>query len=476
MVSFTSLKQRHKLLFLCGLFICQTVFCKGQQKLVNFAGVESSEPSKILVPENLGQLQDIILRAKDEGLTPLVPLGALHSWSRVFKQDYGSAIDMSLLVEDPKFNEDNTVTASANMSIGALHKFLKSKERALPYSPMAMTATLVGLTATGSHGSHYQEGHFFELLTEFKLVDGLGQLVKIDHQGLWIYSNYLDAYELCQKGEDVLRIARKHLGCLGVVYEMTIRTVPAFDLQMDQTIEKEEEVFEDELKRFKQHFDRNYSADIMWFPRLSKMIMRAFNPSHKKHVPFNKKDRRKKKFRSKSAKFSFRLVTAIPMLASFSSRMALNTFKPMVRVGESQKIGNYLPSEPVENSRLQDMEYALPYQYADQVIKIIQENSKDYSNPLPIYIRRCGDLLYVEFLWLDGFKKGEITARKLESDFVKHFGAMAMPHDGKKYFINPWKRKGLAYKQAFARLRKHLDPSDLFLTDYKQDYFNGLVP
>lgn len=447
-----------------------------RQVLRNFAGIETTQPKSILKPESLADLQKIIVSAKEDKLAPLVPLGALHSWSQVFKQDYGSAIDMGLLVIDPRLNDDGSVTASANMSIGDLHEFLAKNDRALPYSPMAMTATLVGLTATGSHGSHFEQGHFFELVKEFKLLDGHGRYVTINEEGLWVYSHHLQAYELCQADPNLLVIARKHLGCLGIIYEISLKTVPAFDLQMVQTIEEESAVLENDLSRFKQHFEHSYSADIMWFPRLHKMVMRSFNPSEKKHIPFSKKDKRKKKIRSKSSKYAFRLVTAMPKLASISSRMALKTFKPMTRIGESYKVGNYLPSEPQKNSKLQDMEYGLPYNKLEESITIIQENSENYRNPLPIYLRRCGDLLYVEFLWLDGFKKGEDTARQLESDFVANFGGLAMPHDGKKYFINPWKRKSISYENSFQRLRGYLDPFDLFLTSYKQDYFAGHGP
>ena len=444
---------------------------KKTYKLKNFAGIDYSLPDEVHRPESLDALRNLIVNSRQEGMTPIVPLGALHSWSPVFKQKNGAAIDMSQLVIEPKLNDDGSVIASANMSIGALHDFLSTQGRALPYSPMAMTATLVGLTATGSHGSHFKEGHFYQLVKEFKLIDGLGRFVKIDQHGLWVYSDFLGAYELCQRGKELLQLTRKHLGCLGVIYELSLKTVPALDMEMNQTIEGEASVLADNLARFKEHFDSNYSADIMWFPRLEKMIMRSFNPSKEERIPFSKKDKRRKKVQSRSAKFAFRLITLMPHLAGFSSKLALNTFKPMKRVGASYKVGNYLPSEPGENSRLQDMEYALPYHFSEEVIKIIKANSKHYLNPLPIYLRRCGDIIYVEFLWLEGFKKGEKTARQLESDFVKKFSAMAMPHDGKKYFINPWKRKSREYTDKFHRLRHYLDPFDLFLTSYKKLYF-----
>lgn len=440
-------------------------------ELKNYAGLQTSTPSTIEMPNNLEELQQLIREANIYKPTPIVALGALHSWSKVFKQDKGTAINLSKMATPPTVDADGVVHASGNMTIGSFHQYLTSQNRAVPYTPQAATATLAGVIATGSHGAHITQGHFYELVTEIKLVDGKGRLIKIDRSGLWLQQTP-QTYQLVFKDDKILPTAVKHYGCLGVIYELGIQTVEQFDLKLSQTTVKENEATENDYLVLNNHFLNSRSADVIWFPSEEKMVLRSFTPTTEARIPFSKSDKRRKKMASKNAKNYLWLVSHVPFITPITNLLAANFFSPMVRIERSDTIATYIPNESRKNSKIYELEYGLPFDQLPEVLSILKSNLKNYRNPFPIYLRRCGPVLYVEMLWPKNFPKGESIAKKIEKTFVESFEEQAMPHEGKKFYIASWPRKDPAYTQKFAELRKYLDPNNIFSTKYRENFFN----
>ena len=61
---------------------------------------------------------------------------------------------------------------------------------------------------------------------------------------------------------EVLRVARVGLGALGVVTEVTLQCVPAFDLHAHETVE----VLDDVLDRFAEHAAAVDHFELYWMP------------------------------------------------------------------------------------------------------------------------------------------------------------------------------------------------------------------
>ncbi|GAA1857017.1 D-arabinono-1,4-lactone oxidase [Pseudonocardia ailaonensis] len=109
-----------------------------------------------------------------------------------------------------------TVRVRAGASITSVQAALAAHGRMLPLVTHAPAATVAGAVATGTHGGSTQWGSLSALVTGSRLVDGGGRLRTADDSEL-----------------DGLRVG---LGVLGVLTEVTLRTVPAVEGEIREEI------------------------------------------------------------------------------------------------------------------------------------------------------------------------------------------------------------------------------------------------
>jgi FAD/FMN-containing dehydrogenase len=95
-----------------------------------------------------------------------------------------------------------------------LGRALYEQDLALPNYGDVATHTIGGAVGTGTHGSGVGQHNLSQLLVGALLVGGRGELQRIDARDI-----------------DRLRAAQVALGTLGVFVEMTLRLVPAFDVE-----------------------------------------------------------------------------------------------------------------------------------------------------------------------------------------------------------------------------------------------------
>jgi FAD/FMN-containing dehydrogenase len=138
-----------------------------------------------------------------------------------------------------------------------LGKALHQRDLALPNYGDVATQTIGGAIGTGTHGTGPALGNLSTMLIAARLVDGNGEIREIERDD-----------------SNALRAARVALGSLGIFTELTLRLVPAFDVERREYATSTAAALEtfDLLSRC------NRSVDFYWYPRRDDVKLRLINP------------------------------------------------------------------------------------------------------------------------------------------------------------------------------------------------------
>ena len=451
----------------------------GSQKptQLNWARNQLSTADTLLYPESVASLQNIVANAVTQNKTPVVVRGSMHSWSPVAIQDSGTAINLSKMVQAPKIDPKSGIArVSGGMQLGQLFEHLAQKGLTLAYKPTINDATVAGALATGTHGASREKGLLADQVVFFKLIDSKGRKVLVDKKGCHLMGPNDKIESTLISGPMPLEEMKLHRGVLGIVYEVGMQCVPAYDLELTQSPMYEDDAFGVNYSRLIEHMDNNEHADFFWFVPDQRVIMRHSNTTTKPRKPRNRlaavlvDDFA----RSKMATLAMQFIRAFPAIARPVGWVAARTFiKTVVMRDRSDIIETYLPGHAESASQFVAMEYGVPYKRLREAIDIIRESVEGYEMPLPMYFRRVGDKLYFEFIWLREFPGGKEYAKKLEANLIRAFGADAQPHEGKIYFQNPWTRVPAEKQKDFLKLKQAVDPTNAFLNKYMSEYFSG---
>ncbi|MET0909701.1 MAG: D-arabinono-1,4-lactone oxidase, partial [Ilumatobacteraceae bacterium] len=113
------------------------------------------------------------------------------------------------------------VTVQAGIRLHGLNAALFERGLALPNLGDIDKQSIAGATSTATHGTGIGLGNLATTIVGLELVTGDGSVVRVDEHD----------------DPELLRVARVGLGALGVVTEVTLRCVPAFNLHAVETIE-----------------------------------------------------------------------------------------------------------------------------------------------------------------------------------------------------------------------------------------------
>ena len=180
----------------------------------NWAGQQRCAPSRVLRPAGEEELAAGVRRAADDGLV-VRPIGTGHSFTALCVTD---DVQVDLSAMDRVLDVDGS-TGIARVQAGiTLHRLsaeLHARGRALENMGDVDVQTVTGALSTGTHGTGAAFGNLSSQMVGGRLVTASGAVVDLaaDPDG------------------DVLRAARVSLGALGVLSEVSIRSVPAFRLQ-----------------------------------------------------------------------------------------------------------------------------------------------------------------------------------------------------------------------------------------------------
>lgn len=171
----------------------------------NWARTITATPGDIVCPADEEALASTLARAAADGRRVKLP-GSGHSWSGV-----AAPHDRWLMFHKMPRGvqvEGDLVRVTGNVTLSTLCDALEAQGRMLPNLGSVTAQTVAGATATGTHGSGAALPILSAGVVGMRLVTGAGELLTL--------------------GPDDPRLndARVHLGALGVVTELTLRTLP----------------------------------------------------------------------------------------------------------------------------------------------------------------------------------------------------------------------------------------------------------
>ena len=197
-----------------------------------------------LAPGTAEEVEEAVAWAADRGLS-VKAVGAGHSFNATAGTD-GVQIATERLNAVSIDTERGRAVVGAGVRLDALNRELAAAGLALPNLGDIDRQSVAGAVATATHGTGARLPGLASAVVEMQIVDGSGELIRCDRQ----------------RRPDLLRVARVGVGALGIVTDVTLQCVPAFDLHAVETVEPLDEVLEgfDEFAAANDHFD------LYWMP------------------------------------------------------------------------------------------------------------------------------------------------------------------------------------------------------------------
>jgi FAD/FMN-containing dehydrogenase len=184
-------------------------------RFVNYARTVTASPLRWDAPRTEEDVSKCVALAAASGQRVRV-VGAGHSWSRIAApEDVAVTLDhlSGVIAGGPDW-----VRVGSGTRLRQLYRDLAEQGCTLPIIASIAQQTVGGAVATGTHGSSLVHGNLSSLVLGARVVTGDGSVVEIG------------------EGDASLDGVRVHLGALGAVTELTLRTTPMFNLA--ETVEE----------------------------------------------------------------------------------------------------------------------------------------------------------------------------------------------------------------------------------------------
>lgn len=329
-------------------------------------------------------------------------------------------------------NQARQATALPNTSIGDFGDPLWAEGLALRNQGDIDTQTIAGAVATATHGSGRTLPSFSAALAGARIVDGIGNLVAITRE----------------ETPDELAALQTSIGLMGIMTEVTIDVVPAYDLHLRHEVLP----FPEMLARFDTYLDAYRSFTFYWCPT----------------------DHSAQLFGLQNAKADecvFRLFK-IP-----GAELDRGTLPPGERVGPSYQVFP-LVYEP----NFHEMEYFLPLAQAHDILVEMRKLMLRWlpTNIYPLEVRNVA----AEDAWLSPhYQRDNLVVsvcgqpgadywdffRACDSLFAEFRGR---PHWGKLHFMTADRVERLFPRyNNFVEMRRRFDPKGTFLNEHTRGLF-----
>ncbi|MCO5411006.1 MULTISPECIES: D-arabinono-1,4-lactone oxidase [Ralstonia] len=182
----------------------------GRQSWQNWSGIQSCKPTAIATPANETELA-ALLRGAERGVRCV---GSGHSFTALVPTESTlvSLDRMSGIVSIDKVA--GTVTLQAGTRLALVSRLLDAQGLAMRNLPDIDVQSFAGAIATGTHGTGQNLPALHADVIGMRLMTPDGNIVECNEQS----------------NADLLSAARVSLGALGVLTQVTLRTVPAYNL------------------------------------------------------------------------------------------------------------------------------------------------------------------------------------------------------------------------------------------------------
>jgi len=425
-------------------------------KKSNWGSYHRWHPRVILRPKSKEELCEIVRKAAQEKKKIRV-VGACHSMNELCATQ-AIQIETHQLCNILNLNTDKSeVTVEAGITIRAFLHELAAHNLTLPNQGYIVDQSLAGAIGTATHGSG-KTGTLSSFVKEIQLIDGRGELRTLSSE----------------KDPHLFSAAVVHLGCLGIIYAITLRCAPLRKLHLrkrsvgaDELIHKAPQLLEEHA--YFQYMINPYADQAVWF----------------QYTPSNDSVQHRWAYRlrwgvSKVLATLFFDVLPSPWW-SMPALMCLYFWISRVR---SCTDYSYRLLSPADEGHYIETEIAVPMRYYNEAIDtvrtVLNKHSRKKSRLVALLLVRFAnadeqgylspsyreDVVYISLITIAkaGYKD---LFNEVETALYTYQGR---PHWGKVHFLDTKTIQHLYGErfELFLQAREELDPKGLFMNEYLQ--------
>ncbi|MFI5668644.1 D-arabinono-1,4-lactone oxidase [Streptomyces sp. NPDC051704] len=426
----------------------------------NWAGNVTATPARVVTPASVGELQEAVRRAAEDGLK-VKAVGTGHSFTAAAATD-GVLVRPQALAGIREIDRTaGTVTVAAGTALKDLNVALAREGLSLTNMGDIMEQTVSGATSTGTHGTGRDSASIAAQIRGLELVTADGRLLNCSEK----------------ENPEVFAAARIGIGALGIVTAITFAVEPVFFL----TAREEPMGFDRVTAEFEQHFAENEHFEFYWFPHTGNCNTKRNNRSQGPAAPPGAvsawvEDELLSNGVFQAVNSLGRAVPAtIPSIARIASRaLSARTYTDIP----------YKVFTSPRRVRFVEMEYALPREQVVEALRelrsMVDRSGLRISFPVEVRTAPADDIALstasgreTAYIAVHMYKGTPYQAyfTAAERIFTAHGGR---PHWGKvhtrdaEYFTGVYPRFG-----EFTALRDRLDPDRLFGNDYLRRVLGG---
>jgi len=314
----------------------------------NWARTAGAAPAGYARPRSEAEVAELV-RSVTVGGGRVKAVGAGHSWSDAACTE-GTLLSLDRLRRVHGIDAvTGEVTVDAGLRLHDLCDALARAGRALPVVGSITAQSVAGALATGTHGSAPGLGNLSSGVSSFRIVAADGRVRDVD----------------AVRDPDLFRAGRVGLGALGVITRVTLRTVPAFDLE--ETVEPLD--FGEALRRLPTLVREEPFVKVWWLPHVARAVVFRYRPTT---APRTFSPARRALDTHVVNRWVFPGILAagglVPTLVPLLNRLVATAyFAPRTTVGRSDHVLT-LAMPP----RHDELEYALPADRAAEALDFVR--------------------------------------------------------------------------------------------------------
>ena len=417
----------------------------------NWAGNERCVPVAVHEPATTGEIAAIVRAAGSAG-ERVKTIGAGHSFTGTAMTD-GHLLSLDAMNRVLRV-EGNDVTVQAGIRLFELNARLAERGLALPNLGDIDRQSIAGAISTATHGTGAGLGNIATAIVGIELVAGDGTVVRADEQH--------DA--------ELLRDARVGLGALGIVTEVTLRCVPAFNLHARETIEP----LDDLLADFADTMHSTDHVEFFWMPGARRCQVKRNTRTDDEARPQSRLSYIRDKWIAENLAFGAvcRVGRRYPKLAPKIAKAVTSAASERELIDRSDRIFS-----SVRRVRFVEMEYGIPFDRVPEALERVGRlvSSLPFPPLFPIEVRASA-ADDIALSTGNGRASGWIAIHQyIGAPYEAYFQGVeeimndysGRPHWGKLHYQTA---RTLADRypewDAFAATRARLDPQGVFRNPY----------
>jgi len=418
----------------------------------NWAGNQKSRPVIIEKPSTDAEVVSVIKRAVSNKQRVKV-VGSGHSFTGISVPD---EVMIDLTRMNRVVNVDHTggvITVQAGIVLSDLNAQLELHRLSMPNLGDVTYQTLAGALSTSTHGTGLQRTGLAAQIRGLKIVTASGEVLVCDPL----------------QNAEIFHCGRVSLGALGVITEVTLNVVPAFNLRAVEQPMRISHV----LDNFAQLIEENDFFEFYWVPHTKWALTKANNVTTD-------------------------AIDSPGRFATWYNKMFLENyaFGLLCRVGRLfpksiPKLATILPSsgrvEYVNVShrifsskrlvKFYEMEYSITLESLVPALREVMQMVEDrgFAISFPVEVR-CTGSDDIPFSTSTGRRSAYIAVHMFKgSEYTEYFAEVetilrkyeGRPHWGKIHNLNANDISSLYPEyQRFIEVRNQLDPEGVFTNDY----------